>query len=67
MPRGMYEIKMKVGNNGSSFDVYLTIGKNGTASASVNSIRIQNARSRGYVVPLTPENNIPLQKEHGVI
>ena len=67
VPRGMYEIKMKVGSDGSSFDVYLSIGKNGTANASVNSIRIQNARYRGYVVPLSPDTGIPLQKEHGVI
>lgn len=64
--KGMYEITMKVGNEANTFDVYLTIGKNGTADASVNSLKIQNARYRGYVVPLA-EISVPLQPENGMI
>jgi hypothetical protein len=50
--RGMYDIKMRVGNGATAFDVYLTVGKNGTANASINGLRIGNARYRGHVVPI---------------
>ncbi|HLP72095.1 MAG TPA: DUF4251 domain-containing protein [Bacteroidales bacterium] len=59
--RGTYEISMKVGNQASSFDIYLTVGKTGSVSASVNSIRIESARYSGYIVPIgeRPENSEP--------
>lgn len=62
----MYDIKLRVENDGAAFDVYLTINGNGIANASVNSMRISNARYRGYVVPLS-EVHVPLQEENGVI
>ncbi|MGE5419826.1 MAG: DUF4251 domain-containing protein [Chloroflexota bacterium] len=64
--REMYDIKLRVENGGAAFDVYLTISGDGTANASVNSMRISNARYRGYVVPLS-EVHVPLQEENGVI
>lgn len=63
--REMYDIKLRVENGGAAFDVYLTISNDGIANASVNSMRISNARYRGYVVPLS--ERVPLQEENGVI
>lgn len=63
--REMYDIKLRVENGGTTFDVYLTISNDGIANASVNSMRISNARYRGYVVPLS--ERVPLQEENGVI
>lgn len=50
--RGSFQVSMKVGNQSSSFNVYLTIGKSGSVSASVNGLRIENARYTGYIVPM---------------
>lgn len=64
--KGLYEVSMKVENGSAVFDVYLTIGKEGTADASVNGMRINNIRYRGYLVPLSSETKVPLQ-DHRVI
>lgn len=64
--REKYDIRLRVDNGATSFDVFLTIGKNGSANASVNSLRIENAQYRGYVVPLNEEVKMPLQ-DNGVI
>jgi hypothetical protein len=50
--KGSYEVKMEVGNGASTFDVFLTISKTGSVSASVNSLRIENTRFFGYIVPI---------------
>jgi len=63
----MYKISMRVENGNAAFDVYLTIGRDGSASASVNSIRIDNARYKGYVVPIGREVKMRLQEENNVI
>lgn len=62
----MYDIKLRVENGGTAFDVYLTIGKNGNADASVNSARISNAHYRGYIVPLDEKPQVDI-KEYEVI
>lgn len=59
--KGKYEIKMKVSNKTASFDVYLTIGKDGNCTASVNSLKISNVRYRGYVVPISDKPGEYLQ------
>lgn len=61
LKRDMYDISLRVHNGSTSFDVYLSIGKNGGANASVNGLRINNARYRGYVVPLGEKVKVPLQ------
>jgi hypothetical protein len=62
--KGMYDIKMRVGNGASAFDVYLTVSKNGTANASINGHRIGNARYRGHVVPIDGDRVIvPADRE----
>lgn len=59
--KGKYNVKMRVENGAAAFDVYLTIDRNGNADASVNSLKISNARYRGYVVPLTKKVPVPVQ------
>lgn len=59
--KGMYEIKMKVGNGSTSFDLYLSIGKNGSCNASLTSLKINHIRYRGYVVPIIDKTKVPLQ------
>lgn len=50
--KGIYEIKTKISNNAGSFDVYLSIGKDGYCNASLSSIKIDNVSYRGYIEPL---------------
>jgi hypothetical protein len=51
--KGMYKIKMDVAADGSnSFDVYLTIGKDGFCSASFSSLRIDHVNYSGHLVPM---------------
>ncbi|HNW57366.1 MAG TPA: DUF4251 domain-containing protein [Bacteroidales bacterium] len=60
--KGLYEIKMKVTSPQNSFDVYITIGKNGSSNASINNARIDFVRYSGYCVPIktkTDNNNDP--------
>jgi uncharacterized lipoprotein YajG len=63
--KGIYKISMKVGNNSSTFDVYMTIGKDGSVNASLNNVRIQNIRYTGYIVPIS-DRNIPLQNYESI-
>lgn len=62
LSKGVYKIKMKVDNGSNSFDLYLTIGKNGSCSASLTNIRIASIRYRGYVVPITEDVPVPFPK-----
>jgi len=56
--KGTYDIKLKVMNQGTvSFSVVINIGKNGNCSASVSSLKIDNVRYSGYLVPI-PGNSI---------
>jgi hypothetical protein len=57
LSRGMYEIKMKVTAPGNSFDVYLTIGKNGNCSALISNLRLDYTRYSGKVVPIREKIN----------
>lgn len=63
--KGVYKINMTVGNNYSTFDVYLTIGRDGSVNASLNNVRIQNIRYTGYVVPIS-DKNIPLRNYESI-
>ena len=56
--KGSFEIQMEVMRDKSrSFDVYLKVNSNGKCDASVNSIRIDNVRYSGHIVPLPSKNN----------
>jgi len=50
--KGSYDIKLKVNGGSNSFLVYLTVSKNGSCSASVSSLRIDNVRYTGQLVPI---------------
>ena len=60
-PKGLYDIKMKVDNEGNSFDIYLRIGKDGSCSASLSSLKIDFVRYQGHIVPIKDNTNIPPQ------
>ena len=58
LSKGSYNVKMKVFNGGSaSFDVYLTISKSGYCTISVSSLKIDNVRYSGYLVPISDKTN----------
>jgi hypothetical protein len=59
---GKYEIKMKVDNGRNSFDVYLTINKNGSCNVSFNTLMIDIVNYSGYLVPIKDKNSLPLQE-----
>lgn len=51
--KGSYEIHMKVDNGGpNAFDVSIRISKGGYCNASISSLRIDNIRYSGYLVPI---------------
>lgn len=52
LSKGMYDVRMKVDNGSTAFNVYMSIGRKGYANVSVNSFRLNNTRYRGYIVPL---------------
>ena len=67
LSKGSYEIKMKVKNNGSaSFDVFVSISKDGYCTTSVSNLKIDNVTYHGYLVPLmdkpsdTPQEGNPI-------
>ncbi|MGD0756561.1 MAG: DUF4251 domain-containing protein [Bacteroidales bacterium] len=63
LSKGSYEVKMKVNNGGSNtFDVFITISKNGYCSISVSSLKIDNVTYYGYLVPITDKTNTPPQE-----
>lgn len=61
--KGSYEIKMKVSNGINSFEVYLRIGKNGSCNASLSSLKIDNVRYSGKIVPIKEKRAVPLQRQ----
>ena len=60
--KGSYEISLKLDNGGpNTFSVNISISKNGYCSASVSSIKIDNVRYSGYLVPIIEKTNSSLQ------
>ena len=56
--KGSFDIKMKVNNGGSNaFDIYLSISKSGYCTVSVSSLKIDNIRYAGYLVPIPGVTN----------
>lgn len=65
LSKGSYEIKMKVHNGGSNtFEVYLRISKDGSCSVSVSSLKIDNIRYSGYLVPVPGSINTSLKESN---
>jgi hypothetical protein len=55
--KGKYEISLKVNNGGpNTFHIFLTITKDGECYASVSSMKIENIRYSGYLVPISDHN-----------
>jgi hypothetical protein len=62
---GKYDIKMTVSNGNTSFDVYLSIGKNGTCTASLTNLKIDYVRYSGHIVPI--RENETLEAPEGIM
>jgi hypothetical protein len=60
------EIKMKVQNRSDSFEVYLTIGNDGSCNASVSSIKIDQVRYSGHIIPIR-DQKIKLNEDNELI
>jgi len=61
--RGIYEIRMDVTNGKTAkFDVYLSIGENGSCNISVSSLRIDYVNYSGHIVPIEPKTVVSDQK-----
>ena len=58
--KGQYRIQMAVKAGSDRFDVYLTIGRNGYCSISLNNAYIQSVNYSGTLVPIAESTNIPL-------
>ncbi len=50
--KGMYSINLKLSRGGDSFDIFLTVGKNGQSTTSLSSLRIDNVSYSGQAVPI---------------
>ncbi len=59
--KGRYEIKLTVDNGANSFDVFLSITKDGTCSASMNTLMIDNVSYTGHLVPIKAREHTPLK------
>ncbi len=61
--KGKFQLNMKVDNRSDSFDIYLTIGLDGSCNVSVSNIKIDNVRYSGHILPIkerkvnTPEKS----------
>jgi hypothetical protein len=60
--KGIYHIKTKVANNAGTFDLFLSIGKNGSCNVSLSSIKIDNISYKGFIEPLKEKPEVHLQK-----
>jgi hypothetical protein len=59
--KDQYNIKLRVENEKTSFDVNLVVTRNGSTSVSISGLRIDNAQYRGFIAPLTDKVDIPQQ------
>jgi hypothetical protein len=53
--KGFYEIRIKVKNEQTQFDVFLTIDMDGDCDASITSHKIDRVRYTGNFIPLRPK------------
>ena len=61
--KGKYDVDVKVDNRRESFSVYLTIGADGSCTASLSGVRLSNVRYSGHLVPLKEkESQAPLRR-----
>jgi len=64
--KGRYNITMKVANQYNSFNVYLTIGKDGSCNVSIDNIKIDQIRYSGDLFPIKDKNDEPDPKINDV-
>lgn len=60
--KGSYKLKMKVKNGNTSFDVYISIGKNGSCDASLSNLNIDMVRYSGHIVPIKEKTDNTTQE-----
>jgi hypothetical protein len=60
--KGSYNLKMKVQNRNTSFDVYISIGKNGSCNASLSNLNIDMVRYSGHIVPINEKTGNTTQE-----
>jgi hypothetical protein len=60
--KGTYEIRMKVKNEMNTFDVFLTLTKDGNCNTSLTSNKIDYVRYTGNFVPLRPKEEKEKEK-----
>ena len=59
--KGLYKIKMDVDNEFNSFNINLTVGNNGSCTASLSSMKIDFVSYHGHIVPIEDNTVIALQ------
>lgn len=60
--KGKYELAMKINNQADSFDLFVTIGANGSCNVTLSSIRIDNVRYSGQIIPIKERKVYPPEK-----
>ncbi len=61
--KGKYDLDVKVDSRGDSFNVFLSIGPDGSCTVSMSSARISNVRYSGHLVPLNEkEQYVPFNR-----
>jgi hypothetical protein len=60
--KGLYMVQMVVQYGSDKFDVYLTIGNEGTCSISINNPYLESVSYHGELVPLAEPDAGPIEK-----
>ncbi|MFN8241854.1 MAG: DUF4251 domain-containing protein [Bacteroidales bacterium] len=55
--KGLYDLNLKVGKGNDTFTIYLTIGKNGFCTFSLQNPMIDHASYKGVLVPIPAQQN----------
>jgi hypothetical protein len=61
--KGKFELDLKVNNQSDTFDIFLTVGENGSINASLSSIRIDNVQYSGHIIPIKEKRSIESEEE----
>jgi hypothetical protein len=60
--RGTYKIRMVVQAGNDKFDVFMTIGNEGSCNVSLNNSYIQSANYTGTLEPFSESKKVPVEK-----
>ncbi len=61
--KGKFELDLKVNNRNDTFDIFMTVGENGSIQASMSSIRIDNVRYTGHIIPIKEKRSNASEEE----